>query len=172
MTEYARGFEIGSSVKSAKAKSEQHELLTQPPPQQQQQQQRRSQNGNKRRHTFFLFFFFAWLLLFLFSLEFQDRSKSASNKQQPACEESSSERQPTASRLERETKRKGSPIKMKLSRAYIRRMQSEIVDEYARLNALQVLNSLRQVQQELNVRVKRFTLLEENEGGGGGGGAH
>lgn len=51
---------------------------------------------------------------------------------------------------------KNLPIKINMSRTSIRKKQLEIMDEYSRYNTLELLNSLRQIQRNLDTKVKQF----------------
>ena len=57
----------------------------------------------------------------------------------------------------------GQPIKVKLSRGFMLRKQNEFVNEHSRRNTLEVLSNLRQVQIELDARVKRFAAGADHE---------
>lgn len=48
------------------------------------------------------------------------------------------------------------PIKINMSRASIRKKQLEIMNEYNRYNTLELLNNLRQIQKNLDTKVKQF----------------
>lgn len=58
------------------------------------------------------------------------------------------------------------PIKINMSRASIKKKQIEIMDEYNRFNTIELLNSLRKIQQDLDHKVKQFTqknMQNEND---------
>lgn len=48
------------------------------------------------------------------------------------------------------------PIKISMSRSSMRKKQVEIMNEYNRYNTLELLNSLRQIQKNLDTKVKQF----------------
>jgi hypothetical protein len=55
----------------------------------------------------------------------------------------------------------GKLIKINMSRSYIRRKQSEIIDEYKKFNDTEIMNSLRHIQHELDQKVKRFAAADD-----------
>lgn len=54
------------------------------------------------------------------------------------------------------------PIKIRMTRKTIKKKQSEIMNEYDRLNSMDMFNNFRQTQKSLNEKVKMFSLQSEN----------
>lgn len=54
------------------------------------------------------------------------------------------------------------PLKINMSRASMRKKQLEIMNEYTRYNTLELLNNLRQIQRNLDSKVKQFTSSQDN----------
>jgi len=54
------------------------------------------------------------------------------------------------------------PIKIRMTRKTIKKKQSEIMNEYDRLNSMDMFNNFRQTQKNLSEKVKMFTLQTEN----------
>lgn len=60
---------------------------------------------------------------------------------------------------------KQTPIKVRLTKNYIKRKQDEIVSEYSRLNTQEVMKEYRQVQHDLEAKVKQFNTRSMDDFG-------